>query len=65
MSSCCVGIFHNIYDGIGEDMKYQVLTAIIKELANILRINVEVILANKNPATTEMVCVAMAMFLSL
>lgn len=61
----CVGIFHNVYDGIGEDMKYQVLTAIIKELANILRVDIEVILANKNPATVEMVCVAMARLLSL
>ena len=57
IASCCIGIFHNVYDGLSEDLKHQVLTAIIKELAKILKVDVEVILANKAPTTVKMVCV--------
>ena len=53
-----IGIFHNIYDGIAEELKQQVLIAIIKELATILQVDFTISLANKTPATVEMVCVA-------
>jgi len=60
----CLGIFHNIYDGIDEELKCQVLTAIIKELAAILKVNVEVILApSKSLSSSEMVRIAMAAFI--
>lgn len=51
----CIGIFHNIYDGIAEELKQQVLTAIVQQLAAVLQVDVAVILANKTTATTEMV----------
>ena len=59
----CIGIFHNLYDTIAEELRYQVLTAIIKELAVILKVDVAIASANETPATVEMVRVAMVMLL--
>ena len=59
------GIFHNVYDDITDELKHQVLIAIIKELASILKVDIAVISANQMSPTAEMVCVATVTLLLL
>ena len=59
----CIGIFYNLYGTIAEELRHQVLTAIIKELATILKVDVAVISANETPASVEMVHAAMVMLI--
>ena len=49
------GIFHNIYEGINDQLKQQVLTAIVKELAEVLQHDVTAMIISGTPTTTELV----------
>ena len=55
-SDIITGIFHNIYEGISDQLKQQVLTAIVKELAEVLQHDVStMIISNTSGTTTELV----------
>jgi len=49
------GIFHNIYEGISDQLKQQVLSVIVKELAEVLQHDVTILILPGTPATTEQV----------